>query len=164
MLEAVRRLGSPHVRVVLRGRGTPDAGILAAYSDLPLDVQCDLPTQDIVRDLHGSHMFVLPSLVEGFGHVILQAMSCGVPVLATDHTCAADVVSQGVEGFVVTAGDPAALVERLQWCLDCRTALGDMGREAARKARTYTWERFRSGIRAAYASMHRSLSGEGAAR
>ena len=56
---------------------------------------------------------VLPSLADGFGMVVPQAMACGLPVIVTENVGAADIVQDGVEGFVVPIRDVAALKERL---------------------------------------------------
>ncbi|MBI2935857.1 MAG: glycosyltransferase family 4 protein [Chloroflexi bacterium] len=57
-------------------------------------------------------VLVLPSLQEGFGLVVPEAMACGVPVICTP-TGAAEVVREGVDGFIVPFADPEALRQRL---------------------------------------------------
>ena len=52
---------------------------------------------------------MLPSLAEGFGLVLIEAMAAGVPVIATDVPGIRDVVRDGVTGLLVPPGDPAAL-------------------------------------------------------
>ena len=54
-------------------------------------------------------VLVLPSLAEGFGLVLIEAMAAGVPVVATDVPGVRDVVRDGVTGLLVPPGDPAAL-------------------------------------------------------
>jgi glycosyltransferase involved in cell wall biosynthesis len=157
VLDAVRSIGRQHVRVVLCGRGFIDRDLLAQYDDLDLDIRVGLSNAGLVRVLHGCDVFVLPSLAEGFGHVILEAMSCGLPVIATPHTCAPDVIEDGVQGFIVPVRDGRAIEEKLTWGLDHREELAVMGELAAVRARQFTWQRFRLGIRYAYAAMVESL-------
>ena len=153
LFEAVRLLKTCHIRLLLRGRGIVDRELLAHYVDVPYDLQINLSADDIVCDLQASDVFVLPSLAEGFAHVILQAMSCGVPVITTPHTCGTDVIEDGRNGFIIPIRDAHALAEKIQWGLDHRSELAELGRAAADRAREFTWERFRSGIRAAYLKM-----------
>lgn len=103
-------------------------------------------------------VFVFPSLTEGFASVILEAMSCGLPVITTPHTCGPDIIQEGVHGFIVPIRDPQALADRIVWCLDHRERLAEMGHQAAIRAREFTWERFRRGLRGAYSSIITSES------
>ncbi|MCW5936384.1 MAG: glycosyltransferase family 4 protein [Fimbriimonadaceae bacterium] len=61
-----------------------------------------------------SHVLVLPSIEDGYGVVMSQAMACGTPVIATDHTGAAMLFEDGKEGFIVPVRDDEALTYRLQ--------------------------------------------------
>ena len=54
-------------------------------------------------------VFVLPSLEEGLAKVIMESMACGLPVIASENTGARDVITEGVDGFVVPFGDREVL-------------------------------------------------------
>jgi glycosyltransferase involved in cell wall biosynthesis len=155
LLDAVKLLSSQNVKVVLCGRGIIDHGLLAGYSNLEIEI--GLPTEQLVRRLHEADVFVLPSLAEGFAHVLLEAMCCGLPVITTSHTCAPDVIENGVHGFIVPIRDAKAIAEKLEWGLTHRAELAAMGEAAAVQARLFTWDRFRIGIRAAYRNMVESV-------
>ena len=58
-------------------------------------------------------MFVLPSLADGFGMVVPPVMASGLPVILTRNVGAADIVTEGVDGFVVPIRDTEALKRRL---------------------------------------------------
>lgn len=104
-------------------------------------------TRISVAELHGvfaSHdLFVMPSILEGFGMVYLEAMAMGTPVVCTPHTGAADLITDGKDGFVVEAGEPRQLTELLLRVADDRAALLEMREAAAQIGRTWTWDRFR---------------------
>jgi alpha-maltose-1-phosphate synthase len=78
--------------------------------------------------LSKSHVLVLPSVEDGFGMVLAQAMACGCPVIGTRHTGAEDLLGADEgEGFVVPARDSEALAQRLQRLADdpeLRSAMG----------------------------------------
>jgi glycosyltransferase involved in cell wall biosynthesis len=96
-----------------------------------------------------SALFVMPSLVEGFGHVYLEALARGCPVLGTEQTALPDLGSEADAIFTCPAGDVDALASRLERLSE--RLLDDAGlRSAARRtAAKYPWSAFRSGIRTA---------------
>ncbi len=160
LLDAVRALKSPNVRLLLRGRGAVDWDLLKSYSDVDVDLKLGLPLSELVGDIQRSDVFVLPSLTEGFAQVILEAMACGVPVITTANTCAPDILTEGVHGFILPIRDAQAIEEKLVWGLEHRDALAEMGRQAAQQAGVFTPARFRAGIRSAYAAMIESRQSE----
>lgn len=153
LIDAIRMLNSRQLRLVLCGRGFRDDDLLARNSDLPIEVRVAPAKADLVKLIQASDLMVFPSLVEGFGHVILETMACGVPVLTTPNTCGPDVITNGIDGFIVPIRDAGAIAERLAWCVENRSELVSIGEQAALRAKEFTWERFRSGIRSAYRHM-----------
>lgn len=152
LLDAVRMVSSRQIKVLLRGFGSVDWNLLNCYRDLAIDVQQGAPRERILQELHHSDIFALPSLVEGFGHSILEAMSSGLPVITTPHTCGADVVESGVNGFIVPIRSSESIGHLLDWALVNRSQLIDIGRAATVTASRFTWPAFRAGIQQAYIS------------
>ncbi|HWH76381.1 MAG TPA: glycosyltransferase [Candidatus Binatus sp.] len=62
-------------------------------------------------------VLVLPSNSEGLGRVLVEAMAAATPVIGTDVGGIPDLIKNGVNGFLVPPGDPAALAQRLRWIL-----------------------------------------------
>lgn len=91
---------------------------------------------------HAADVFVFPSFFEGFGLVLLEAMACGLPAVATDATAGPDVLNDA-SGCVIPAGDVDALVASLRWFSQHRDRLADMGRAARAAAEAHTWENYR---------------------
>jgi glycosyltransferase involved in cell wall biosynthesis len=95
-----------------------------------------------------SSLFVMPSLVEGFGQVYLESLASGCPVLGTPHSGLPDLGTEEDGIFLVRPGDTGDLRERLE-TLAARLTLPDSaslrGRALA-TARRFPWSRFRSGI------------------
>jgi glycosyltransferase involved in cell wall biosynthesis len=84
-------------------------------------------------------VFVFPSLFEGFGMVITEAMSQGVPVITTDRTAGPDVIQDGVDGWIVPAGSAIAIKEVLYGILEKPELLEQFGLAAQQKAQTRPW-------------------------
>jgi glycosyltransferase involved in cell wall biosynthesis len=84
-------------------------------------------------------ILVFPSLFEGFGLVITEAMSQGVPVITTDRTAGPDLISHGVDGWLVEAGSSEAIKKVLQNILDKPELIQQVGAAAHTKAKTRPW-------------------------
>jgi glycosyltransferase involved in cell wall biosynthesis len=153
LFDAVRMIRSRNIEVILCTRGGVDRDLLGAYADLNLTIKTGLSGAKLAHEIHSSDVFVFPSLAEGFGHVILETMSCGLPVITTKNTCGPDVLVDGEHGFVLPIRDANAIAEKLAWGIDHRAELGSMGEAAAAQSRLFTWERFRRGVREAYKTM-----------
>jgi len=120
---------TPRVKLV-RGLGQPDLDRLYAASSL----------------------FVMPSLVEGFGQVYLEALAQGCPVLGTTHTCLPDLGGEEQGVFLAEAANVehvAVQLERLSQALPGNAKIRRAARECAKQ---FTWEAFRDGIRAVLSS------------
>jgi glycosyltransferase involved in cell wall biosynthesis len=92
------------------------------------------------------HLFAMPSLVEGFGLVYLEALAQGLPIICSSNSGGPDIIRDGVEGFIVAAGDPEAIVERIERCLEAPELLPRMSAAAATTAQEWSWSRFRAGV------------------
>ena len=93
-----------------------------------------VPRDAIARELASADMFVFPTLSDGFGIVLLEAMAAGLPVIATANC--ADIVEDGVNGFIVPTRDPRAIADRVELLRRdraLRKQLGAAAKEAARQ-------------------------------
>ncbi len=96
----------------------------------------------LFRAYEAADVLVFPTLSDGFGLVVAEAMAHGLPVITTNQAGAADLVTPA-NGMVVPAGDARALAEALQWCLDNRERLAGMRHEALATARRRQWADYR---------------------
>jgi glycosyltransferase involved in cell wall biosynthesis len=58
-------------------------------------------------------VLVLPTIEDGFAAVVTEAMACGVPVITTNHCCGADVIEDGVNGFLIPIRSSESIVEKV---------------------------------------------------
>ncbi len=92
--------------------------LAAEFRDLNVKFLGVVPNTKLNQLYSSSHAFVLPSVEEGLAMVMAEALACGCPVIASESTGAADLFTNGREGFIVPARDPFAI-------RDCLTCLAD---------------------------------------
>ncbi len=148
LLQAWKRLHIPDATLIIRS-GIPRAALELAAGP---NVECIPPISrvELLALYRRATIVCLPSIDDGFGLVVLEAMAHGLPVIVTQHVGAADVVRDGVDGFVVPIRDPAALAERIEFFYRNRDAVEALGRNARERARAYSWERYGEAMLAAY--------------
>ncbi len=94
-----------------------------------------------------SSLFVMPSLVEGFGQVFLEALAEGCPVLGTANTCLPDLGAETDGIFLVEPGNLEELAARLEDLSRHLPGRTDLRVRAQSCARRFTWARFRHELR-----------------
>lgn len=140
LLNAYRRFRKPDTELHLVGNYVAGQEVYEPFRDLfrhtPNVPQRRLP--DLMRD---ADVFVFPTLVEGLGMVVLEAMACGLPVIVTPNG-PGEVVRDGVDGFVVPPGDPEAILQRLEQLYADPDMRIEMGRNARQYAENWSWARY----------------------
>ena len=125
----------PACRLMILGGGEQERAVGAMVRRLgighALELPGGLPRVDVVRRLAGADLFCLPSTYEGMPLAILEAMSLGLPVVATAVSGNPEAVEHGVTGLLVPPESAAALAEALLALLldpELRRSMGEAGR------------------------------------
>ena len=105
-----------------------------------------LPHAQMLEEMARQDVMVFPSLFEGFGLVILEAMAQGVPVITTQATGGPEVLADGQEGFIVPLRDAEAIADRLLALHRDRKLLQAMGEAARIRAAGLVWSRYRDAL------------------
>ena len=98
--------------------------------------------------LTGASAFLFPSLGEGFGLPVLEAMACGVPVVASSRPALPEIADDAA--ILVDPEDPDRLGEQLARVLMDRSLADDLRRRGLERAHGFTWERTAAATAAAY--------------
>lgn len=98
-----------------------------------------LPHEEVLRLMATQDLLIFPSLFEGFGLVVTEAMSQGTPVITTDRTCGPDIITHGVDGWIVKAGTAAPIKNLLEELLKHPEKLATAGRNALATASRRPW-------------------------
>ncbi|WP_086929822.1 glycosyltransferase family 4 protein [Agarilytica rhodophyticola] len=122
LLQAVHSLqeGFSNLELVVVGKLKEDGDTQKQLEALDINgrvkFKSNLSTQELVELYASSHIAVSPSLYEGFGLPVGEAMACQLPVIATDGGALPEVV--GNAGYIVKAGDSQALARQLKFLFD----------------------------------------------
>jgi len=101
-----------------------------------------LPNKDILALMQHHDVLAFPSLFEGFGLVITEAMSQGTPVITTDRTVGPDIIEDGRNGWLIEAGSTQALQGVLENLLYNPALVAEVGKAAMETARQRPWETY----------------------
>ena len=118
LLKAFKRLSSK-AELHLIGPVSPDyEKMLRREIGANVFVRGALPGHDLSSEYGRGDIFCLPSLEEGYGMVIPQAMACGLPVVTTNVVGAADLLQHAHNGLIVSPADSTALSDALERLID----------------------------------------------
>lgn len=142
LLEAWQQINHAGASLTLIGPADAVTQELIAAKHPDVIVKGKLPFAELKKELPFYDAMVFPSYFEGFGLVVPEAMACGLPVITTDATCGPDVITDGIDGRVIPAGDISGLQKALQGFIDDRIKLQEMGRQARSKALQHSWDAY----------------------
>lgn len=89
-----------------------------------------------------SSAFVFNSMADGFGHVILEAMNAGTPVIASRNSGAPDVIENQINGLLIDYGSDDQLDAALEWALAHPRELAQLGHNGFETAQRRTWKEY----------------------
>lgn len=145
LFDAVKTLPANSYRLTVVGRIPAPCKALTEALGLHTYIP-SAPHSQILELMRAHDILVFPSLFEGFGLVLTEALSCGLPFIATAHTAAPDLITHGVEGFIIPTRSSLAIAERLAWALAHRPQLAAMQAAAYLRAQTLGWHRYENSL------------------
>jgi starch synthase len=120
LLDAFQKLRCERKHLSLVGFVFPEmeSALRQVRHDPRVSILGSVQHQQLREIMSKSHVMVLPSVEDGFGLVMAQAMACGCVVIASQHTGGPDLFTDGSEGFIVPVRDADAIADRLQVLAD----------------------------------------------
>jgi alpha-maltose-1-phosphate synthase len=110
LLEAIKKLNDPNIELTCIGNTHGDPNVLIPYRE-HFKYRSPISQNELFNSYKDFDCLVLPSLFEGFGLVIAEAMAAGLPVIATSHTMAPELIQNEENGFIVPIRSVDALTE-----------------------------------------------------
>jgi alpha-maltose-1-phosphate synthase len=132
----------PNAQLELIGSVQLPQSFLKEYIDDSVCLLGSYPHSRLANAYARADVLVFPSYCDGFGLVLLEAMSAGLPVIASVTSGAPHFIEDGVNGFLIEPGNRSQLKARLEWCANNRERLMQMGLAAKRTAREWGWNRY----------------------
>ena len=157
LVQAYENLSHPNKSLTFVGAPSQELmALLQARNLWPSDIKVlgHMPQIELKNIMSRSHVLVLPSIQDGFGMVMAQAMACGCPVIATSNTGGEDLFTDGDEGFIVPIRDVDALTECLQQLADYPDQRATMGQRALARVQSFGgWNQYGEKAMAIYAEV-----------
>lgn len=98
-----------------------------------------LSHEEVLQLMAQNDVFIFPSLFEGFGLVITEAMSQGTPVITTNRTCGVDFIQDNENGWLVEPGDAGQIKKKIEMILANRKKLVEISKKALETAAKRPW-------------------------
>jgi glycosyltransferase involved in cell wall biosynthesis len=161
-LALLRERGFPDARLYIVGEGEEEEALKSLCRKLALELVVEFlgrVEQARLRSLvHASDVAVFPSVYEGFGIAILEAMVCGKATVTTAHGGPREFMSDGKDGILVGEWDAASLAGALERIARSKTLAQVIGRNARETALRYTWQAIAPRYVDLYARLSRDAS------
>ena len=147
LAEGFRRAAIPQSELILVGSLQPESERLLGPRDDRIHAVGPKPKAALSEFYSQADVMVLPSIEDGFGYVIGEAMACGCPVIASTNTGGRDFFTDGIEGFIVPIRSPDAIAEKLVWLYEHPTARAEMRARARARVETLGgWDSYGAGM------------------
>ena len=145
LLDAFGRLAAelpselPAARLRVVGPRGDAAGLLDGRAGEGITMTGPVRQPELVEELRRADCLVLPSRNDSYGMVVAEALACGLPVLVSEMVGAKELVTPGRNGWIVPAGDAAALARQMAWCVRHRDAVRGMREQCRQSAEAAAW-------------------------
>ncbi|MNK56818.1 D-inositol 3-phosphate glycosyltransferase [compost metagenome] len=111
-----------------------------------VSISNNIPHSELMELYKTADVFLLPTLGDGFGMVVTEAMSNGVPVIATTNCCGPDIITHMKDGWIIPPDDVDALIEQMRWCITHESDLVHFKNASIKKASEWQWSDYRNGL------------------
>jgi glycosyltransferase involved in cell wall biosynthesis len=151
--------GYPDVQLIFAGRGPMHHELISLAKKLGVEQGISFTgyVEEELKPLYykSADIFCLPSvnLTEAFGIVNLEAMACGLPIVASNLGGIPDLVKEGENGLLFDSGNVKELSNKLEYLLDNKNLRRNMGEKGEKLAADYSWIKIAEKTEAVYKSL-----------
>lgn len=150
LLKVISEYAPDRVKLTVAGAYTADSVFVKEYGNKENIEFVGFVTRDVLaKKYQESDAFIFPTLGEGYGLVVLEALSCGVPVISSDLAGGNDAIIEGYNGYVFEAGNDAEMIAKIEQLASLGTDIQRMSENARKSALEHTWEKYYSDVQTA---------------
>ncbi len=145
LLDATKDIPESQLSLTLVGHVSPNfRRFVDRYSHVKISPP--LPHPELVKVLKRMDVFVMPSLQDGFGGVVPQAMATGLVSIVSDHCGSHELIENGKNGFVIPCGEAKAIREKLLMLIENPSLVESIGRSAALSTLGNDWNFYEASV------------------
>jgi glycosyltransferase involved in cell wall biosynthesis len=132
LLKAWKQLGLKDGKLLLKASQSGLQEVPKIWSLIEGDPSIEIVgyVEDMEDFYRRCDLFVLPSIDEGFGMVVFEAMACSLPVIITQNVGSGDFIEDGKQGYIVDIRDPNAIEEKVRYLNQNRDLMSSMSQKA----------------------------------
>lgn len=140
LIEAVAKLNNPKFHLFICGDGIQEKELKKKVNELNLQNQIHFLgfRKDIYQLCSAADLFLFASLQEGLPVAIMEAMACGLPIIASEIRGNTDLITAEKGGYLVQPTDVGKFADRIEFVMDNRSEIGRMEAYNLKKIRNYS--------------------------
>jgi len=147
LIEAVSFLTPkyPYIQVKIMGEGNAQADLEKLAEKLDVKKQVEflgrIAREKTVPYYQEAGLFVLPSMNEGMSNAMLEALSSGLPILATDTGGSSELIKENVNGYIIKMRNSQDIADKIEKMMNDPELAKNMGAESRKVAEQMSWEK-----------------------
>ena len=141
LLEAFSSINNENISLDIVGEIPPNSQLFERYKNKKnIRFHGQVSHHEVKKILENVNIFIFTSLADTFGLAVLEALSCGLPVICSSNAGVSDLIIDGENGFVIKPDDIVAIKEKIQFFVDNKNLIPAYSRKALDSAKKYTWK------------------------
>jgi glycosyltransferase involved in cell wall biosynthesis len=137
-------------RMSFRFVGDVEAEVLRERAKGSVELIPRQPQFSLPAIYNQADLFVFPTVEDGYAVVLAQAQAAGLPILATPHCAAPDILRPNENGWILPIRSPKVFIEQLKWCDENRSALAQVVRSSYNGFQPRDWTHVAKDLIGAY--------------
>ncbi len=145
----------PNIKLIIIGKGEESEKLKQLTKKLKLEKNIEFKGfvkehKDVIKFLKKSHIFCLPSILEGFGIVIAESMASKTPYVCSDIEVLKEVTNNGKGGLIFKKEDYKNLANKIDLLLNNKKLYEQKENECKKEVKKYNWEKITKQVEEAY--------------
>lgn len=141
LLRSMKELND--LNIILDVYGKLDIPARLLINNENINYNGSVPREKLLEIMEEYDFLIFPTLCDGFGLVITEALSNGLPVITTKNAGASDLIIDGHNGFVIESHNSDSITKKIFWCNNNKKKSFEMRKNALNSASKWQWHNYR---------------------